>query len=199
LLASARRLLETGVQPTVTDVADDAQISRRTAYRYFPTQAKMLTEAALEGLRPAMETAIAGGERALRVDRAETPGVEARVDALIANMMKLAVQNEPLLRTMIHQTVLEPPTGAHPKRGTRRVDWIETALEPLRDQIGKPAWARLVSALAVCAGIESLIILRDIRGLTVAQTIQLTQWMGRALVREALADAGREGAAPKKR
>jgi AcrR family transcriptional regulator len=196
LLASARRLLESGAQPTVTEVADDAKISRRTAYRYFPTQAKMLTEAALEGLRPAMETAIAGTER---TPRAELPGVEERVDAMIVNMMRLAVQNEPLLRTMIHQTVLEPPNPQHPKRGTRRIDWIETALEPLRHQITRPAWARLVSALAVSVGIESLIILRDMRGLSVAQSIQVTQWMGRALLRDALADARGEGSSPKKR
>ena len=32
---------------------------------------------------------------------------EARVAALVRNMMKLAFENETLLRTMIHQTVLE--------------------------------------------------------------------------------------------
>jgi alpha-ketoglutarate-dependent taurine dioxygenase len=86
-----------------------------------------------------------------------------------------------------------------PKRGSRRIDWIETAMEPLRQQIGKAAWARLVSALTVSVGIESLMILRDFRGLTAAQTIQVTQRMGRALLRETLAEARGEGPAPKKR
>ena len=52
LLDAARTLLESGRQPTVTDVADAADVSRRTAYRYFPTQEKLLAESALEGLRP---------------------------------------------------------------------------------------------------------------------------------------------------
>jgi hypothetical protein len=37
------------------------------------------------------------------------------------------------------------------------------------------------------------------RGLSVAQSIQVTQWMGRALLRDALADARGEGSSPKKR
>lgn len=55
--------------------------------------------------------------------------------------------------------------------------------------MGKAVHARLVSALSVCVGIEALIILRDIRGLSVAQATHITQWMGRALLREAFADA----------
>ena len=46
LLDTARALLESGRQPTVTEVADAAEISRRTAYRYFPTQEKLLAESA---------------------------------------------------------------------------------------------------------------------------------------------------------
>ena len=194
LLMAARQLLQSGLQPTVTDVADAAQISRRTAYRYFPTQAKLLTEAALEGLRPVMEMAIDA-----KGNRGELLDTEKRVDAMIANMMKLAVENESLLRTMIHQTVLEPPSHATPKRGTRRIDWIEAALEPVRSQVGKAAFSRLVSALALCAGIESLIILRDMRGLSVAGLMQVTQWMGRALLRETLAEAGGEVGPARKR
>ena len=184
LLMTARKLLESGNQPTITEVADAAQISRRTAYRYFPTQAKLLTEAALEGLRPIMEGAID-----VKDERGEPLDVERRIDAMIANVMRLAAENESLLRTMIHQTVLEPTSPSTPKRGTRRIDWIEGALKPSRAAMGKVVHARLVSALAVCVGIEALIILRDIRGLSVAQATHVTQWMGRALLREAFAEA----------
>ena len=36
--------------------------------------------------------------------------LEARIDALVGNMMQLAFENEALLRTMIQQTVLEKGT-----------------------------------------------------------------------------------------
>ncbi|MGH7668804.1 MAG: TetR family transcriptional regulator, partial [Gemmatimonadaceae bacterium] len=38
LLAAAARLIAAGAAPSVAEVADAADVSRRTAYRYFPTQ-----------------------------------------------------------------------------------------------------------------------------------------------------------------
>ena len=187
LLDTARSLLESGRQPTVTDVADAAEVSRRTAYRYFPTQEKLLAESALEGLRPMMENALnltpAGDNQ---------QDIEARIDAMVGNMMKLAFENEPLLRTMIQQTVLEKTSTDVPRRGTRRIEWIEAAIAPLRSQFSKARFARLVSALAVCTGMEAILVLRDIRGLTPPQTIQVSQWMARAVLREALSEAKRK-------
>jgi AcrR family transcriptional regulator len=188
LLDAARALLESGRQPTVTDVADAADVSRRTAYRYFPTQEKLLAESALEGLRPMMDNALA-----LIPAGDNQQDLEARIDALVGNVMALAFENESLLRTMIQQTVLEKGTADVPRRGTRRIDWIEAAIAPLRSRLSKAHYGRLVSALAVCTGMEAILVLRDIRGLTPAQTIQVSQWMARALLREALSAAKPNG------
>ena len=184
LLDTARALLESGSRPSVTEVADAADISRRTAYRYFPTQEKLLAEAALEGLRPVMDRALA-----LTPLGSDQQSLEARVAALVRNMMKLAFENETLLRTMIHQTVLEKNPAKAPRRGTRRIDWIETALLPLRSRLSKAKYENLVSAIAVCTGMEAVLVLRDIRGLTAAQAIQVSQWMAQAMLREALIES----------
>lgn len=183
LLATAGRLIESGRLPTVAEVADAAAVSRRTAYRYFPTQAKLFAEAALEGLRPAMERAIAGAPQG---GGSGDPG--SRVEALVTAMQRLAIDNEHLLRTMIYLTVLEPASAGMPRRGVRRVDWIESSLQPLRERLSDATYQRLVSALAVCAGIEALLVLRDIRGLGTQQAIEASRWMARAMVRQALAD-----------
>lgn len=187
LLATAARLIAGGKHPTVTEVADAAEVSRRTAYRYFPTQQKLLVEAALEGVRPAMEAALAAAPEGLtEVD------VEKRLDTLVQSMQELTVRNEHLLRTMIHQTVLEKAAPGARLRGSRRVDWIELAVGSLKPRLGKAAYARLVSALSVITGIEALIVLRDIRGLSETQAIQMSQWMARAVLRESLRDARRQ-------
>src|SRR6201991_4577394 len=112
LLETAAALIAKGARPTVTEVADAAGISRRTAYRYFPTQVKLMTEAALEGLRPSMEAA----PRA-RPSGSTTGAIEARVDALVEQMQRLALANEALLRTMIHETVLHASDDKQPPRG----------------------------------------------------------------------------------
>ena len=186
LLATAANLIASGRTPTVSDVADAADVSRRTAYRYFPTQEQLLVEAALEGLRPVMESALQGAPAGRTGD-----DMEARVDALALNMQRLTADHEALLRTMVRLTIGRPRDGQDRPRGGRRLEWIEEAVRPVRKQIGSARYQRLVSALAVCLGIEAFIVLRDICGLTPAQSEEISRWMARALLKESLAGAGR--------
>ena len=184
LVATAARLMREGSRPTVAEVADAAEVSRRTAYRYFPTQSKLLIEAALEGLRPTMDEAMASGQAAL----AEEP-LDRRVDRLVTAMQRMTAEHEHLLRSMFQLTVLEPPARGVPRRGVRRVDWIESAIRPAAYALPGASYEHLVSALAVCAGIEAFVVLRDIRGLSAARSAEISRWMARAVVRQALADA----------
>jgi AcrR family transcriptional regulator len=187
LLATAGRLIAAGQQPTVAQVADAAEVSRRTAYRYFPTQQKLLVEAALEGVRPAMEAALAAAPQGLT-----DTDLEERLDTLVRSIQQLTIENESLLRTMIHLTVLEKTADDTRPRGSRRVDWIELAVGSLKPRLGKAAYTRLVSALSLITGTEALIVLRDIRGLSEPQAIQTSQWMARAVLRETLRELGRK-------
>lgn len=186
LLETAAALIATGRRPTVAEVADAAEVSRRTAYRYFPSQVKLMTEAALEALRPSMEGALDAVPAGT-----STGAIEARVDTLVQQMQSLALANESLLRTMIHETVLHAPDDSAP-RGSRRVEWIEAAVEPLRARLKPAAYARLVSAYALCTGIEALLVLRDIRGLSAEQAVQTSQWMAQALLKQSLAERNAE-------
>ncbi len=185
ILESTSALIAAGRQPTVTEAADAAGVSRRTAYRYFPSQDKLLAEAALESLRPLMETAI---------DAAPAGGsdkqVEARVVALVRALQKLTLKHESLLRTMVHVTVLEKGRVV-PKRGTRRVEWVERAIAPLRERLSTAAWRQLVSALTLCVGTEAMLVFRDIRGLSGPQAIAACEWLALAALRSSLHDAGR--------
>jgi AcrR family transcriptional regulator len=184
LLTTAANLIAAGRAPSVSNVADAADVSRRTAYRYFPTQEQLLVEAALEGLRPVMESALEGAPAG-----ATEKDIEARVDALARNMQRLAVDHEALLRTMVRLTVSRPRGSQEPPRGGRRLEWIDEAVRPLRQQIRRTHYKRLVTALAVCLGIEALIVLRDICSLSPAQAEEVSRWMARALLKESLADA----------
>ena len=78
--------MSAGERPTVTEVADAADVSRRTAYRYFPSQRKLLSDAALDGLRPIMERAIEVAAPGTGTDDAET-----RIDAMVKSMQQLAI------------------------------------------------------------------------------------------------------------
>jgi AcrR family transcriptional regulator len=183
LLAAAAELLRSGEVPSVAQAAEAADVSRRTAYRYFPTQERLLTEAALESLRPGIEASFASIET----------DPEARIEAAVRAMQESAAMNEGLLRTMIRLSVergVEAPAGGAPAvRGSRRVDWIESALAPVRTRLSKPAFAQLVSAVSLCVGAEALIVLRDVRGLDHATAADVSAWSAKALLRAALDEA----------
>lgn len=194
LLQTAAQLLSAGQRPTVTEVADAAAISRRTAYRYFPTSTKLHADAALDTLRPVMEAAIEKSALGESVD-----DVELRIETLVKQMQRLAVDNEALLRTMIHETVLTSSSrGAERQRGGRRLEWIHSALKPLDNQLERGNYNRLVCSLALCTGIEALLVLRDICGLSVSDATRMSQWMCRTLVRDTLAQAPLAGRTSKK-
>ena len=52
---TAVRLMEGGRVPSVSDVAAAAEVSRATAYRYFPTQASIIQAAVNEALGPILD------------------------------------------------------------------------------------------------------------------------------------------------
>ncbi len=181
LLGAAAKLVEQGKAPSVTEVADAAEVSRRTAYRYFPTQEQLLTEVSLERLRPQVQAALSAAAAGL--SPAET------LDAAIGAIQRLAVEHEALLRTMVRLS-LDRRLGEQqnkqeklaPVRGSRRVDWIEAALAPARPLLASSRYQRLVSGITLCLGMESLIALQDVRALSPAQSIDICRWAGRAML-----------------
>ena len=179
LVAAALALLEAGGTPTVTEVADTANVSRRTAYRYFPTGEQLMTEALLEGARADVERDIDAGSA--------EDSITTRVDRLVDALHDLTVTKEHLLRQMIRFTIdrdqIEPGV---PPRPSRRLDYVEQALAPLRDQLPTGDYERLVHVMAVVIGIEARIVLRDICGLEDTQILETERWAAHALLAAAL-------------
>jgi AcrR family transcriptional regulator len=184
ILAAALEMMQRGETPSVRTVAEAAEVSRRTIYLYFPTQEQLVTETALEAVRVQVEQTL---------DLADSDDVEERLDTLVGAALESSIVSEVPLRTLVRITVerrLEearggPPLDA-PLRGGRRIEWIEAALEPVREQLGPHRFERLVSALAMVIGLESLLVLRDIRGLDRADMEEVSRWATRALLRASL-------------
>ncbi len=100
---------------------------------------------------------------------------------------------EELGRTIIRHTIgtrAPDDTSAKPRRGYRRVEWIELALEPARAQLSDAEFERLVSSFTLLIGWEALIVLRDIRGLSPAEAEDVSAWAAKALLAAALGEAG---------
>lgn len=193
LLDAAAVMIARGRAPTTTEVADAAGVSRRTAYRYFPTQEQLLIESSLERLRPEVEAAIAAVEAMpFRAGNGEDDDdvawALARLDATVRVMHRLALAYEPLLRTIQRLTAAGAVAPGVRPRGSRRIDWITAAIEPLRPRLGPERFASLISALTTCVGFDSLFVLMDLRGLSPHEAEKVTRWMAETVVRGSVAE-----------
>jgi AcrR family transcriptional regulator len=176
LLDATRALLARGLTPTVEDAAAEASVSRATAYRYFPNQRVLLAAA-----RPQLEAESLMGD--------DPPaGVEERLDLVVDAIIRTTFETEPALRAMLRLSL--EPGGREPEslpfRRGRRVGWVEEALEPLRGTLGERDFRRLVVAIAAAVGIDSLVWLTDVAGLSREAAADTMRWSARALLGAAL-------------
>ena len=173
LLRAASRLMQAGRSPTLEEVAEEAMVSRATAYRYFPGVEALLTEAALDVAMPDGETLFADGpaeplERLLRVDQA---------------VAEMVCGNEPALRAMLIHSLQQGFAGAEglPLRQNRRTPLIEAALAPAKDTLSPWLHDRLIKALALVIGTEARIAFKDVLQLADDEADAVRRWMIRAL------------------
>jgi AcrR family transcriptional regulator len=166
------------VPPTVERAADEAGVSRATAYRYFPNQPALVAatfpEVAAESLLP---------------DPApEDPA--ARLDAVVDALTTQVIEHEPELRAHLRLS-LDPDRAERlelPFRTGRAIGWIEEPLGPLRGRLGERELRRLVLAIRSAVGIEALVWLTDVAGLSREEAADVMRWSARALLRSALGE-----------
>jgi AcrR family transcriptional regulator len=182
MVATASGMMRRGLSPSVSEVAEAAGVSRSTAYRYFPTQAEMLRAVVAEALGPILDW-----------DGAGAAG-EQRLVSLYDVAFPRLFEHEATFRAALRQS-LEPDAGMPADitlgRGHRRallaraVDGF--ALPPERSQ-------RLVQALSLTFGIESIIVMKDIWGLDDASAQDVVLWAVRALLAAAVRADDQSGA-----
>lgn len=181
LLRAAARLMKEGRTPSVSEVAEEAMVSRATAYRYFPSWEALLAEAPLEGNVPTADQLFDGD--------ASTDPVE-RVDKAEAEMHRMVYENEAQLRVMLALSLSQGnrSNDGTPVRQNRRTDLIEAALAPVKDRLAPDAYEKLCAALALFFGPESMVVFRDVIPIDPGQAREVKSWAMRVLVRAALSE-----------
>lgn len=178
LVQAAQDMVARGVAPTVEAAADAAAVSRATAYRYFPNRRTLLMAA-----HPETATRSLLGENPPQ-DPAE------RLDRVVTAFTALIVETEAQQRTMLRLSLeADGPTRDRlPLRQGRAIAWIAEAFEPVSDQLTEPGVHALALAVRSAIGIEALVWLTDIGGLTREQAVESMRWSAQALLRAALSD-----------
>jgi AcrR family transcriptional regulator len=176
LIAAARTLVEEGAAPTVEQVAERAGISRTTAYRYFPNQRSLLVAAHPE---TAATTLLTDG---LSSDPQE------RLDAVATRFIQLIIDTEAAQRTMLRFSLDPEPRqrGRLPLRQGRAIGWITEALQPLNGRLTDEEIHRLALAVRSAIGVEALVWLTDIGGLSREEAADTMRWSAQSLLSAAL-------------
>lgn len=179
LIESTHALLTRGITPTVEQAAAAAGISRTTAYRYFPNQRSLLVAAHPEIDAPSLVH-----------DGPDDP--QGRFETAVDALTRLILDTEPQQRAMLRLS-LEPDAGDREQlllRQGRAIGWLEDALLPLRDRLPDSALRRLVLATRSACGIEALVWLTDVAGLSREEAVEVMRWSARALFEAATSQAG---------
>ena len=190
MLDTAVALMQAGQTPSVSDVAEAAEVSRATAYRYFPSQAALVHAVVDAGLGPILQW------------RSDSDDAEERVRDLLSLSMPRIAEFEATFRAALK---LSLDQWARRRAGTlgdeppfargHRVEVLQAAIAPLRKTLGEARFKRLAQALSLSYGLETLLVLQDMWGLDFAEAQDVAQWTASALVRAAIVDAS----APKSR
>ena len=176
LLEAASRLMKQGVRPTLEEVAEEAMVSRATAYRYFPSVETLLLEAPLDLGVPAAAELFADADPDNAVTRLE------RVDDLFQNLL---LDTETHMRLFLASSLTALAGGdadTLPIRQNRRSPLIEAALAPLRAEISPETFDLLSKTLAVLIATEGMIVFRDVLQVDAGEARRVKRWAIRALV-----------------
>ena len=176
LIAAARQLLARGVTPTIEEAAAEASIGRTTAYRYFPNSRTLLA-----ATFPEIEMSSLLGE-----DPPEDP--LARLEVVAERLTRRIVEHEPEYRAQLRLALEGESAGGEslPLRRGRRIRWVEDALAPLRGRMPQPEQRRLVYGISATLGIEALVWLTDVGGLSREEAVEVMRSNARTLLRCAL-------------
>jgi AcrR family transcriptional regulator len=187
---TAMRLMQDGQVPSVTDVAEAAEVSRATAYRYFPSQASIIQAAVNQALGPVFDWS------------SESDDGETRIADLLSTAYPGILAHEALHRAALRLALEQwarrhAGTGGDEARVVRgnRKGLLAAAATPLKAKLGRQTYENLMQSLSLIFGIEAIIVLRDIWGLDAKQVERVASWAAHALVAAAIAEAGH---APKK-
>ena len=184
MLETATRLMQAGATPSVSEVAEAAQVSRATAYRYFPSQAALVQAVVDEGLGPILNWHSASTDpehRVVDLIGTSMPRIEA-FEATFKAALKLSLDQ--WARQQAGTMDGEPAFV----RG-HRMSLLEDAIMPLEGQLTPDEFTRLAQALSRLFGVEVLVVLKDMWGTDSAEMLGVVQWAAASLVRSAVAEA----------
>ncbi len=183
LLKTAMAMFEQGSFPSITDLANASDVSRATAYRYFPTQSSLISAVVDESLGPILSW------------QPQQESAEERIIELLSFAYPQMLEHEGTLRAALFISLQQWANERAPMatqsdrlvRGNRK-RLLSLAVEPLKPTLSPEALQRVIHALSLVYGSEVFMVLKDIWQLEIDGIQDVTQWMAKAIIRQAKED-----------
>jgi AcrR family transcriptional regulator len=177
MLQAAIQLMQSGITPSVTEVAEAAEVSRATAYRYFPSQAALVQAVVDEALGPILKW------------NSDDPDPKKRIKDLLATSMPRIDEFEATFRAALKLSLDQwaqrqaGTLGSEPRftRG-HRIELLKQVTAPLKGHVSPAKRERLAQALSLVFGVEMMVVLKDIWGLSATEAQDVAEWAAAVLV-----------------
>ncbi|WP_052118362.1 TetR/AcrR family transcriptional regulator [Erwinia oleae] len=184
LIETAIRMFDGGAFPSITEVAQEARLSRATAYRYFPSQSALVSAVVTETLSPMKSW------RATRTDPGE------RIDELLSFAFPRLLEHEGTLRAALHLSLTQWAQSRSAEnsdkerlvRGNRKA-LLQHVMEPLHQELPKEIVERVIKSLSLVYGSEIFLVMKDIWGCDDRQLQDIGKWIAKAIIRQGYEDA----------
>jgi AcrR family transcriptional regulator len=183
MLEASMRLMQDGHIPSVSDVAAAAQVSRATAYRYFPTQAALIQAAVNEALGPILawsSDSLDAEERVTQLVTFAYPRMED-YEATLKAALRLALDQWARRHAGLADGEEQMVRG-------NRIALLHSAVRPLKSKLSPTAFARLKQSLSLVFGTEAFVVLKDIWGLDGHRAQNVALWTCHALIQATIAE-----------
>jgi AcrR family transcriptional regulator len=186
MLDAAMRLMQGGLIPSVSDVAQAAQVSRATAYRYFPSQSALIQAAVDEALGPILAWTSDSADAQNRITELVTfayPRMES-YEATLKAALRLALDQWARRHAGLFGDEA-PMVRGH------RIGLLNSAVSPLKSKLTPAGFERVTQSLSLVFGTEAFVVLKDIWGLDRKRAEEVALWTCHALIQAAVAEGGK--------
>jgi AcrR family transcriptional regulator len=181
MMETAIRLMQDGITPSISDTAIAAEVSRATAYRYFPSQAALIQAVVEEALGPIL------------IWSSEDTNLDARLNDFFNSSLPRIIEFEATFRAALQHSLDIRSKNAenieeveHELKRGHRIEVLKKLIAPLKKDLTAKQSTKLVNVLALLFGIEAIIVLKDIGQLSSKETQATIQWASRAIIEKAL-------------
>lgn len=184
LLEAAAALMQQGHVPSLEEVAEAAQVSRATAYRYFPTQEHILAGTIV------LQANLDGDARLQAIIESADPAI--RLDGVVTAFHERFATNEMAYRALLRillQPLNQTEDDEQPKvRASRQVYWLDQALAPLKSTLDEEQYERLFAAIVSATSLEAFLALRDVCMLDAAKAGTIMRWTAQSILKAVVAE-----------